>query len=70
MSISFDNLRAGHFYHFKNYGEVSEFEVMDIGDEGDILLKDAITKEKYLFSDLMRYGRSNDFELYEIKSKK
>lgn len=67
MAISFDNIRTGHFYHLKNYGEVSEFEVIDIEDNQDFLLRDLLTKETYKLSDLLRYGKSNNFELYEIK---
>lgn len=67
MAISFDNIRTGHFYHLKNYGEVSEFEVMEITEDNDFILKDLVTRETYKLSDLLRYGKSNDFELFEIK---
>lgn len=67
MAISFDNLRTGHFYHLKNFGEISEFEVLEIQGQGDFELKDLTSKEVYKLSDLLRYGRGEDFGLFEIQ---
>lgn len=70
MPISFDNIRIGKKYFLSNYGEESEFEVLEwLGDE-DYKLKDLHTLEIYTLNDLIKYGKSNDFDIYEIRSRK
>lgn len=66
MAISIDNLRVGLKYHFKNYGEVLDFEVMERTAEDDFKVKDIHTLEIYHFQDLIRYGVAKDYELDEI----
>ncbi len=70
MKISLNNIRQGHFYELKNYSEITCFEVLSILSEADCEIKDLYTLEKFLLSDLIRYGVSDDYELNEITLKK
>ncbi len=67
MSIAFDTLRVGKRYLINNYGEISRFEIMERTAEGDFIIKDLISLERYRLSDLVRYGKSKDFDLLEIR---
>ncbi|WPP52737.1 hypothetical protein [Catalinimonas niigatensis] len=70
MPISFDNIRIGKKYFLSNYGEESEFEVLEwLGDE-DYKLKDLNSLEIYTLNDLIKYGKSEDFDIYEIRSRR
>ncbi len=64
--MSIDNLRIGKTYFLRNYGETSSFLVMESTGESDFKLKDLLTMEVYLLSDLLKYGVGNDFDLYEL----
>lgn len=70
MPISFDNIRIGKKYFLSNYGEESEFEVLEwLGDE-NYKLKDLNSLEIYTLNDLIKYGKSEDFDIYEIRSRR
>lgn len=66
MAKSFNNLRVGKFFRLINYGEVSEFEVLEIFNDGDCKLKDKNTLENYQLFDLIRFGRGEDFDLKDL----
>jgi len=66
MPIALDTIRTGKRYFLRNYGEVSKFEVIDIMDIGDFKVKDILTLEIFQFSDLIRYGKGDDYDLQEI----
>lgn len=67
MTMSFDNIRVGKKYYLCNYGEESRFEVLEaLGDE-NYKVKDLISMDIYELQDLVRYGKSDDFELLEIR---
>ena len=66
MPISFDTIRTGKRYFLRNYGEESKFEVLDIMANGDFKVKDLMSLEVFLLSDLVRYGKGGDYELQEI----
>jgi hypothetical protein len=66
MPISLNNIRVGHHYRLVNFGEVTEFEVMDIRNDGDFKLKDLTTLEKYNFNDLIKFGKGKDYNLVEL----
>ncbi len=70
MPISFDNIRIGKKYFLTNYGEVSEFVVLEGLGVNNYKLKDLTSLEIYTLDDLTRYGKSDDFDLYEIKVRK
>ncbi len=65
MPISFDTIRTGKRYVFKNYGEEFRFEVLEITDE-DIQVRDTLTLDSYLLSDLVKYGKGEDYDLREL----
>jgi hypothetical protein len=66
MAKSFNNLRVGKNFKLTNYGEVSEFEVLEIFNDGDCKLKDIGTLENYQLFDLIRFGRGEDFDLKDL----
>jgi hypothetical protein len=66
MPIAFDTLRVGKRYLIRNYGEVNRVEVLERTAEGDFIVKDLLTLEKYKLSDFTKYGKSKDFDLFEI----
>ena len=66
MSISPDVFRAGKRYRLVNFGDVYEFTVERFAGSDDYILKDIHTLERYRFLDLLRYGKSKDYDLYEI----
>ncbi|HYG38843.1 MAG TPA: hypothetical protein VD908_09495 [Cytophagales bacterium] len=66
MAIAFDTLRVGKKYMIKNYGETNRVEVVERTSEGDFVVKDLLTLEKYKISEIIKYGRSKDFDLQEL----
>lgn len=64
MPISFDVLRVGKHYVIKNHGEKHRFEVMEMGG-GSIRIKDLDTLEHYELEELIRYGKGDDYDLFE-----
>ena len=66
MSLAFSSIRIGKKYRLTNYGEVSEFEVIETRGRGDYYLKDIHTLEHYSINELIKYGRGEDYSLWEI----
>ncbi len=66
MALSFDNLQTGHNYFLRNYGEETSFVVLDILDDGNLKVKHLETLEIFMLHELIRYGRGNDYDLFEI----
>jgi len=67
MALSFDTLRTGNKYYLQNYGEKTEFEIMKVIGENDFLIKDLLTLDTYLLSDLVKYGKGDDYALWELE---
>lgn len=65
MAKSFNNLRVGKKFKLTNFGEVSEFEVMEIMGNGDCRLRDIHTLENYRLYELIAFGRGEDFDVSE-----
>jgi len=61
-----DTVRTGKKYFFRNYGEELHFVVLEIIHDTEFKVKDLLTLETYYFSDLIKYGRGNDYELIEM----
>lgn len=61
-----NNLRTGKSYTLRNHGETFQFQVVEILSKEDFRLKDIHTLEYYQMSDLVRYGRGEDYELDEL----
>ena len=66
MPISPDTMRVGHHYRLVNYGQVTEFEVLEVLEDDDFIIKDINILEEMNFKDLIRYGKSEDYELEEL----
>ena len=66
MNAAFDIMRVGKRYKLVNFGEEYEFEVVDILDSGDYILKTVDTLEKLMLSDLVKYGTGADFYFDEL----
>ena len=67
MSLAFGSIRVGKKYCLTNFGEVSEFEVLETVGRTDFRLKDIHTLEKYSMKDLIKFGRGSDYSLWEIE---
>lgn len=63
--IALNNLRKSRTYRCVNFGEIREFQVMDILID-DFELKDIHTFEIYFYSEIVMYGKGNDFDIDEI----
>lgn len=66
MAKSFNNLRVGKRFRLTNFGERSEFEILEILGDGNCILKDIHTLEQYELMDLVRYGQGEDFDVSEL----
>ena len=66
LTMSFDNLRVGKHYRLTNYGDVSEFELLEVLEE-DFLVKDLLSLDTYHLSKLVEYGTSDDFDIEELR---
>lgn len=64
--LAFSSMRVGKKYRLINYGERTEFSLSEVMGRNDYKLKDLFTMEEYLMSDLVQYGKGEDFELREI----
>lgn len=66
MNASFDTIRTGKQYLLINYGEEWRFEVMEIFDNADFKIKMIDTLEEQLLSELIAYGKGQDFTFDEL----
>lgn len=66
QGISYSSLRCGRKYWLKNHGEVYNFEIMEILHPLDFILKDVFTLERYKMSELVQFGKGEDFEIREL----
>jgi len=57
---------VGKYYRLINYGETYTFEVMEIINNDDCVIKSIDTLETFQLSDLTRYGKGADFDFEEI----
>jgi len=63
--LAFSSMRIGKKYRLINYGEKSEFVLTEVLGR-DYKLCDLHSMESYLMSDLIQYGKGEDFELREL----
>ena len=64
--LAFNSMRYGKRYRLVNYGELYEFEVLEVKGGDHFLLKDLFTLETYTMEDLIRFGKGDDFEIREM----
>lgn len=66
LNAAFDIMRTGKKYRLINYGDLYEFEVLNILDSGDFVLKTLDTLEEFRLSEIIDFGVSKDFSFEEI----
>jgi len=66
MPQSWDTLRTGKKYYLKNFGEEKQFEILEVLENGDFVVKDLLVLETYHLSELVAYGKGDDYELFEL----
>lgn len=64
--LAYSSMRVGKKYRLINYGEKSEFILVEVLGGEEFRLKDLFSLEEYFMSDLVQYGKGEDFELREI----
>jgi len=64
--LAFSSMRVGKKYRLINYGESFEFQLIEVTNRNNYKLKDLTSLEFYFMSDLIKFGRGEDFELREI----
>ena len=64
--LSYSSLRAGKRYWLVNFGEKYEFEILEVINSQDFKLKDINTLETYQMSEIIQYGKGEDFEIREL----
>jgi hypothetical protein len=67
MSIALNTIRTGKKYFFRNFGKEIIFQVTRILNDHDFKLKDLNSLETYTFSDLIQFGKGQDYELIELE---
>jgi hypothetical protein len=66
MAISPDTMRIGKKYRLINYDHETHFEVLEVLQDNDFIVKDLQLLEELHFKDLTRYGKGGDYELEEM----
>ena len=64
--LALNSLRKGHRYRVKNFGDVYEFEIVEILTGNDFLLKDLHTFELFKYSVIIDYGIGGDYNIEEL----
>ena len=67
MPQSIDTLRVGHKYVLINFGEVNEFELLEIRNHSDYIIKDLHSLEIFNMKILIEYGKGHDYDLFEME---
>ena len=65
--LAVNSLRVRHKYWLVNFGDYYEFEILGSVGRQDFLLKDLNTLETYKLSELVKFGRGNDYEIRELR---
>ena len=66
LNAAFDIMRTGKRYRLVNFGDTYEFEVLNILDNGDFVLKTLDTLEEFMLSEIIDFGVSKDFSFEEL----
>ncbi|NQW27699.1 MAG: hypothetical protein HQ474_07285 [Flammeovirgaceae bacterium] len=64
--LALSSLRVGERYYLVNYGERFEFQLIEIIDAQEFILKDLYTLETYTMSQLIGLGKGEDLEIRSI----
>jgi len=65
--LSLDVLRVGKRYRVLNYGDRHEIEIEERTADGDFKVKDLHTLERYILSEIYRFGKGRDFEIRDLE---
>jgi hypothetical protein len=65
--LSLDVLRIGKKYRVINYGDRHEVVIEEKLSHGEFRVKDLHTLERYLLSEIYRYGKGKDFEIRDLE---
>ena len=66
LHASYNIIRVGKKFRLLNFGEKYEFEVLEILDNDDCIVRSLDTLETYQLSDLTKFGKWDDFDFEEI----
>jgi len=64
--LSFNVLRTGKKYRLTNFGDRHDFVIENILTNGDFVVKDIYTLERYHLKELIQYGQGKDYRLEEL----
>lgn len=64
--LAFSSMRVGKKYRLINYGESSEFILLEVFPRDQYRLKDVHSLEEFFMNELIKYGKGEDFELREM----
>jgi hypothetical protein len=64
--ISIDVIRTGKKYRLTNFGDNSEFQVVQFLERDNYQLKDLHTLELYQLKELIQFGKGADFSIEEL----
>jgi len=59
-------MRVGKKYRLVNYDHETRFEVLEVLENDDFIIKDLQLLEELNFKDLIRFGKGEDYDLEEI----
>ncbi len=65
--LSFDVLRVGKRYTLINYGDRFDFVIESILIDGDFMVKDINTLERYRLKETLKFGKGADFMIEDWK---
>ena len=66
LHASYNILRTGKHYRLFNYGEEYKFEVLEILNDDDCIVRSLDTLETYQLSEITKFGKGDDFDFEEI----
>lgn len=64
--LAYSSMRVGKRYRLINYGEKTEFILKEVFPRDEYRLQEINSLEELYMSDLVKYGKGEDFELREI----
>lgn len=67
MPIAINNLRVGHTYYIRNFGEEKYFVLESITPDDRYIVKDMETLEIFDLEEITRFGLGKDYELLECE---
>ena len=66
LHASFNIIRVGQNYRLVNFGDEYRFEVLEIINDDECIVRSLDTLETFNLSDLVKFGKGTDFDFEEI----